>query len=69
MIKAKLSKDGWSRGLAALILLAPGGFVLGFTLAARHYGKRSRAVAPGTRSLGAAGEEAPGVEAADDQGS
>lgn len=29
-------------GLAAVILLAPGGFVLGATLAARHYRKTQR---------------------------
>jgi len=27
-------------GLAALVLLAPGGFILGFTLAARHYRRK-----------------------------
>jgi hypothetical protein len=30
-------------GLAALVLLAPGGFILGFTLAARHYRKKREA--------------------------
>ncbi len=27
-------------GIAALVLLAPGGFILGATLAARHYKRR-----------------------------
>lgn len=41
MANPKSRNDGWkTAGLAALILLAPGGFILGFTLAARHYGKR-----------------------------
>lgn len=30
-------------GLAAVILLAPGGFILGATLAANHYRKKARA--------------------------
>ena len=29
-------------GLAAVILLAPGGFILGATLAANHYRKKAR---------------------------
>jgi hypothetical protein len=34
----------WKRlGLAAVILLAPGGFVLGATLAANHWRKRQAA--------------------------
>ena len=32
-------------GLAAVVLLAPGGFVLGATLLARHYRKR-RSIVP-----------------------
>lgn len=32
-------------GLAAVVLLAPGGFMLGATLVARHYRKR-RSIAP-----------------------
>lgn len=36
MQKATLEK----LGLAAVILLAPGGFILGATLAANHYRKR-----------------------------
>jgi len=41
MANPKSRREGWNKaGLAALILLAPGGFILGFTLAARHYGKR-----------------------------
>jgi hypothetical protein len=65
MANQKSRKDGWNRaGLAALILLAPGGFILGFTLAARHYSKRSRRpAAPATNS------ETADNEAADNQGS
>ena len=36
-------------GLAAVILLAPGGFILGATLAANHYRKRLRALARAPR--------------------
>ena len=32
-------------GLAAVILLAPGGFILGATLAANHYRKKARGTA------------------------
>lgn len=39
MRKATLEKIG----LAAVILLAPGGFILGATLAANHYRKRRAA--------------------------
>ena len=42
-------------GLAAVILLAPGGFILGATLAANHY--RKKAQAPSRRA--AAGSETP----------
>lgn len=38
MKKEMLSK----LGLAAVILLAPGGFILGATLAANHYRKKAR---------------------------
>jgi hypothetical protein len=65
MANPKSGKDGWNKaGLAALILLAPGGFILGFTLAARHYGKRSsrRAARPDWPQTGER-------QAADDQGS
>lgn len=33
-------------GLAAIVLLAPGGFVLGATLIANHYRKRDRTPPP-----------------------
>lgn len=37
-----MKRKQWNRiGLAAAILLAPGGFVLGAALAARHYRKKS----------------------------
>ncbi|MEG3149470.1 hypothetical protein U1769_06185 [Sphingomonas sp. ZT3P38] len=42
-------------GLAAAILLVPGGFILGATLAARHYRNRN------------AGETEPEVEPAPDE--
>jgi hypothetical protein len=48
-------------GLAALVLLAPGGFILGFTLAARHYRKKKAAAdrperhVPAEREAGGAG--------------
>ena len=35
-------------GLAAVILLAPGGFILGATLAANHYRKKAQARVPET---------------------
>jgi hypothetical protein len=37
-----MDRKTWNRvGLAAIILLAPGGFVLGASLAARHWRKRA----------------------------
>jgi hypothetical protein len=37
-------RNPWGKlGLAAVILLAPGGFILGATLAANHYRKRATA--------------------------
>ena len=36
-----LKKAGKNAGLAAVILLAPGGFILGATLAARYWKKRA----------------------------
>ncbi|SMF61415.1 hypothetical protein [Allosphingosinicella indica] len=37
-----MKRESWNRiGLAAAILLAPGGFVLGAALAARHYRKKA----------------------------
>jgi hypothetical protein len=64
MANPKSRKDGWNKaGLAALILLAPGGFILGFTLAARHYGKRSRRPAAQETD-----SETAENEAADNQG-
>lgn len=47
-------------GLAAVILLAPGGFILGATLAANHYRKRRTRVADG--SPDAAPRAAPAPE-------
>jgi hypothetical protein len=64
MANPKSRKDGWNKaGLAALILLAPGGFILGFTLAARHYGKRSSRPAARATSPGTAEEEAADKQA------
>ncbi len=65
MANQKSRRDGWNKaGLAALILLAPGGFILGFTLAARHYGKRSSSPAAPPES-----PERAEQQAADDRGS
>lgn len=64
MANRKPRSDGWkTAGLAALILLAPGGFILGFTLAARHYGRRDSR--PARPKSPATAEQ----QAADDQGS
>ena len=38
-------------GLAAVILLAPGGFILGTTLAFNHYRKRRNAAAAGSEPV------------------
>ena len=39
-----MNRKTWNRvGLAAVILLAPGGFVLGATLAVNHWRKRQAA--------------------------
>ena len=36
-----MDKNDWNKaGLAAVIMLAPGGFILGATLAARYWHKR-----------------------------
>ena len=36
-----MDKNNWNKaGLAAVIMLAPGGFILGATLAARYWQKR-----------------------------
>lgn len=65
MANRKSSNDGWkTAGLAALILLAPGGFILGFTLAAHRYGRRGRRPAGQPPS-----RETAEDEAADDRGS
>lgn len=40
MIAAMRQETYKKLGLAAVILLAPGGFILGATLAANHYRKR-----------------------------
>ena len=40
---ARMKKETLNKlGLAAVILLAPGGFILGATLAANHYRRKAR---------------------------
>ena len=39
-------------GLAAVILLAPGGFILGASLAAHHYRKKQRAAEADAEAIG-----------------
>lgn len=52
-------------GLAAVILLAPGGFILGATLAARHYRNKRRS-APAEEPTAQTDAPSPDAARADD---